>query len=93
MVAPARRGHADIALGNVVGTLIVLVLFNLGVIALVRPLAAHPLVLVFHAPYLAACAVAVAAALLWMRRLGRPVGAALVGAYVVYLAVNLAYVK
>jgi cation:H+ antiporter len=91
MIAPARRGHADIALGNVVGTLIVLVLFNLGTIALVRPLVAHPMVLVFHAPYLGACAVAVAAALLWMRRLGRPVGVALVGAYVVYLAVNLAY--
>jgi cation:H+ antiporter len=90
MVVPARRGHPELALGNVVGTLVVLAAFNLGVIALVRPLAADPLVLTFHAPYLAACTVAVAAAFLVAQRLGRALGAFLVVAYVVYLAINVA---
>ena len=74
MVAPARRGHPDLALGNVVGTLIVLILFNLGVIALVRPLTADPFVLRFHVPYLLACAGIVAGAFLFARRLARPLG-------------------
>jgi cation:H+ antiporter len=91
MVAPARRGHPELALGNIVGTLVVLVLFNLGTIALVRPLVADPLVLAFHAPYLAACAAAIATAFLVARRLGRTLGAGLVAAYVIYLAVNVAW--
>jgi cation:H+ antiporter len=90
MLLPARRGHPDIAWGNVVGTIIVLVTFNLGVIALLRPLTAEPLVLHFHAPYLVACVLLVATALLVRRRLGRVAGGALVALYAVYLAVNLA---
>lgn len=91
MVAPARRGHPELALGNVVGTLVVLLLFNLGVIALVRPLEADPLILRFHVPYLGACAVVVAGALLVARRLGRGAGAVLVAAYVAYLVLNVRY--
>ncbi|MBI2219099.1 MAG: sodium:calcium antiporter [Candidatus Rokubacteria bacterium] len=91
MVVPARRGHPELALGNVVGTLVVLVLFNLGVIALVRPLAADPLVLAFHAPYLGACAVVIATAFLVAKRLGRALGAGLIAAYVVYLGLNVAW--
>ncbi len=52
MVVPARRGHPELAWGNVVGTLVILLGLNLGVIALVRPLAAAPLVLRLHIPYL-----------------------------------------
>jgi cation:H+ antiporter len=89
MVVPARRGHPELAWGNVVGTVVVLLTFNLGVIALVRPVTADPLVLRFHAPYLVACAVLVAVALLCARRLGRPAGLALVALYGIYLAVNV----
>jgi len=70
-------------LGNVVGTVVVLLLFNLGVIALLRPLVADPLVLRFHAPYLVACVLLVAGALLSARTLGRGFGLVLVGLYVV----------
>jgi cation:H+ antiporter len=91
MVTPARRGHPELAWGNVVGTIIILLALNLGVIALIRPLAADPLVLHFHVPYLLGCTLLVAAALLWAKRLGRPMGALLVGLYLLYLAVNLRY--
>jgi cation:H+ antiporter len=91
MVAPARRGHPELAWGNVVGTLVILLGLNLGLIALIRPLVADPLVLRFHAPFLIACAVIVAIALLSARRLGRGMGTLLIGLYAVYLVVNLAY--
>jgi cation:H+ antiporter len=89
MVAPARRGHPALAWGNVVGTVVILLALNLGAIALVRPLSADPIVLRLHVPYLAACVVLVAGALLATRRLGRVAGAGLVALYVVYLALNL----
>ena len=91
MVTPARRGHPELALGNVVGTVVVLLLFNLGIIALLRPLAADPLVLRFHAPFLIGCVVLVACALLSARRLGRGFGLVLLGLYVAYVAINLTY--
>jgi cation:H+ antiporter len=92
MVAPARRGHPELAWGNVVGTIVIFLALNLGVIALIRPLTADPLVLQFHAPYLLGCTFLVAVALLWAKRLGRVMGALLVGLYLLYLAINLRYI-
>lgn len=91
MVAPARRGRHDVALGNVVGTTVALSTLNLGLIALVSPITADPWVLRFHAPYLVACAVVVGILLLALKRLGRWVGGLLILLYVVYLGVNLRY--
>ena len=91
MVAPARRGHPELAWGNVVGTVVVLLGFNLGLIALIRPVTADPLVLRFHAPFLIGCGVIVAVALLSARRLGRGMGAFLIALCGLYLAVNLVY--
>jgi cation:H+ antiporter len=93
MVVPARQGHPDLAWGNVVGTIVILVGFNLGVIALVRPLAADPLVLRLHAPYLIACTVLVASALLRARKLGRSMGLLLIGLYLAYLVINIAFMS
>ena len=89
MVTPARQGHPELAWGNVVGTIIVLLTFNLGVVALVRPITADPLVLRLHAPYLIGCTVVVASALLWARALGRAMGASLVVLFLLYLALNV----
>jgi cation:H+ antiporter len=50
MVTPARRGHPELAWGNVVGTVVFLLTFNLGLVALIHPLTADPLVLRFHEP-------------------------------------------
>jgi cation:H+ antiporter len=92
MVVPARRGHPELAWGNVVGTTVIFLGFNLGVIALIQPLAPDPLVLRFHTPYLIGCTLLVAVALLWAKRLGRVMGVLLVGLYLLYLAVNVRYI-
>jgi cation:H+ antiporter len=89
MVTPARRGHPELAWGNVVGTVVILLGVNLGIIALVAPLAADPLVLRLHAPYLIGTVLLVAAGLGLARRLGRGFGLVLVGLYGLYLALNL----
>lgn len=89
MLTPARRGHPELAWGNVVGTIIVLLTFNLGIVALVRPITADPLVLRLHAPYLVGCTIVVASALLWARALGRAMGASLVVLFLLYLALNV----
>lgn len=89
MVTPARRGHPELAWGNVVGTVVILLGVNLGIIALVVPLAADPLVLRLHAPYLVGTVLVVAAGLGLARRLGRGFGLILVGLYGLYLALNL----
>jgi len=91
MVAPARRGHPELAWGNVVGTVVILLTFNLGLIAVIHPLAADPLVLRMHAPYLAGCILIMACALLSARRLGRFMGAFLLVLYAVYLALNVSH--
>jgi cation:H+ antiporter len=93
MLVPARRGHSDLAWGNVVGTTIMLLAFNLGVLALVRPLVADPLVLRLHAPYLLGCVLLVAAALLFRARLGRRMGAVLLLLSLVYVALNVRYLR
>jgi cation:H+ antiporter len=90
MVTPARRGHPELAWGNVVGTTVVLLTFNLGAITLLHPpVIADPFVLRFHAPYVIVCVLLVAAALLGARKLGRGTGLTLVTLYVVYVAVSL----
>jgi cation:H+ antiporter len=48
MVPAARRGHPELACGNVVGTVVILLGVNLGVVALVEPLIADPLVVRLH---------------------------------------------
>ena len=91
MVAPARRGHPELAWGNVVGTVVILLTFNLGLVAMIRPLTADPLVLRLHAPYLAGCILVVALAVVWARRLGRPMGALLLALYALYLVLNVSH--
>lgn len=91
MVPAARRGHPELAWGNVVGTVVILLGINLGIIALVRPLVADPLVVRLHVPYLLVSIVLVALSLLLAKRLGRPMGLLLVGIYLLYLAFNVQY--
>lgn len=89
MMAPARRGRYDIALGNVVGTMVILLTLNLGLIALIRPLTADPWILQFHVPFLIGCVLFVAALLMTTKRLGRIAGVVLILLYALYLVVNL----
>ena len=91
MVSPARRGRSDVALGNVVGTTIILLTLNLGLMALIRPVTADPWILQFHVPFLIACVLFVGALLVVQKRLGRGTGSLLILLYLIYLGVNLIY--
>ena len=71
--------------------MVILLALNLGLVALIPPLTADPLVLRLHAPFLAGCTVIVAFALLWARRLGRLMGVLLLALYALYLGLNLSH--
>jgi len=86
---PAYRGFPELAVGNALGTLLFLLTASLGAIALVHPLSVPASVRDFHAPALGAASL-LCLSLLARGRLGRPVGVALVAAYVTYAALALA---
>ena len=75
-VIPARRGRPDVSAGNAIGTVIYFLLFNLGLIALLTPVAVPTYVLVLDWPVLIGSS-AVSAAWLIRGRLGRTEGAVL----------------
>jgi cation:H+ antiporter len=76
-VIPARRGRPDVSAGNAIGTVIYFLLFNLGLIALITPVAVPSYVRVLDWPVLLGSS-AIGAACLIRGRLGRPEGALLV---------------
>ena len=84
---PAQRGRGDIALGNVVGTIVHFIAFNAGVIAVVRPLDLDSASRWLHLPVAVASPVFLVFLLAWRGGLGRAAGALLVGLYVAYVAV------
>jgi cation:H+ antiporter len=86
-VIPARRGYADVSAGNVVGTVLYFVLFNLGLIALLTPVAVPSRVRVLDWPFLLAAA-SVAALFLLRGRVGRWEGALLVGLGIGYAVLH-----
>ena len=87
VAVPAQRGRGDIALGNIVGTIVHFIAFNAGVIALVRPLDLDSASRWFHLPVAAASPVFLVFLLAWRGSLGRAAGALLVGLYVAYVTV------
>ena len=70
---PARRGRSDVALANVLGTVVHFIAFNAAVIALVQPLPLDDATLHLHLPA-AVVATGALCALLALRGLGRPEG-------------------
>lgn len=82
---PARRGRPDVALANVLGTVVHFIAFNAGVIALVQPLPLDTATRHLHLPA-ALVATAVLCALLAIRGgLGRREGVVLLALYAAYL--------
>jgi cation:H+ antiporter len=81
----ARRGRAEISVGNVAGSILAFFLCNAGVIALIRPVAVDPTVVRFYLPV---CLVTVAFATVCLARLRVPrwAGGVLVSAYLVFFA-------
>lgn len=82
---PSKRGRHDVAVANLVGTLLYFVLFNFGLIALITPVPVGWTVRWIYWPFLMATT-ALAAGFLWRGRVGRPEGDLLVALYGAYVA-------
>jgi cation:H+ antiporter len=88
-IGAARKGHASLSVGNVVGSNIFDLLIPVGVAAMIHPLVVVRSTTSFDLP---AVAIATAALLLFMSRkrgLQRPEAFALIGLYVGYAALRL----
>jgi len=85
---PAQHGRHDVAAGNLVGTVLYFVLFNLGLIALVAPVAVPGRVVVLDWPFLVAVTW-LATAFLWRGHLTRWHGAVLLGLYAGYVTTHV----
>jgi cation:H+ antiporter len=90
VAVPARRGRGDVALANVLGTIVHFAALNAGVIALVRPLALGSVSRHLHLPVAAASVAVLVSALATRRGLSRRDGALLLGAYAAYVAAAIA---
>ena len=82
---PGRRSRGDLALGNVLGTIVHFVAFNAGVIALVRPLELDADTLHLHLPAAVASTVVLALVAVVRPAIGRIEGGAMLGVYALYL--------
>lgn len=80
-VPAALRGHGEISLGNVIGSVLAFFLFNAGLIALAAPVPINTPTLQFYLP-VATAAVILISALLLVRRLPRWAGALLIAIYI-----------
>jgi len=84
---PAREGRPEVSAGNLVGTLLYFLWFNMGLISLLLPVRADPLVVRLDWPYLVG--VTWLATLFFARgRVGRFEGALLVVLYVFYVILH-----
>jgi cation:H+ antiporter len=78
---PTRQGRPEIAAGNLVGTLLYFVLFNLGLIAVATPVSVQPIVRTFDWPF-SIGVTALATLFLWLGGVNRWQGVVLLLAYV-----------
>ena len=90
VAAPARRGRGDVALGNIVGTIVHFIAFNSGVIALVRPLDLGSDSRWLHLPVAVASPLVLVGLIAWRGGLGRAAGVFLLVLYVAYVAASVA---
>jgi cation:H+ antiporter len=86
VVVPARRARGDVALANVLGTIVHFVGLNAGVIALVKPLDLDSASRHLHLPAAVGATAALCALLAVRGGVSRREGALLLGAYAGYLA-------
>jgi cation:H+ antiporter len=84
---PTKEGRPDVSAGNLIGTLLYFVLFNLGLIALLTPVRVDPLVRELDWPFLIAVTW-IATLFLWRGRVGRGAGLLLLAAYGAYIATH-----
>ncbi len=87
---PSRRGRGDVALGNVLGTIVHFVALNSGVIALVKPLRLDSDTVRLHLPVAAGSALLVCALLALRGGISRRAGLLLAFLYVAYVGASIA---
>lgn len=87
---PTRRGHPEVSAGNLVGTLLYFVLFNLGVITVIAPVRVDASTRWFDWPFLVA-STWLAVGFLARGRVGRVEGGVLLAMYATYVAVHLRF--
>jgi cation:H+ antiporter len=85
---PTKEGRPDVSAGNLVGTLLYFLLFNLGLIALLTPVRVDPLVRQLDWPFLIVVTL-IAATFLWRGRVGRGAGVLLLVAYAIYIVLHI----
>jgi cation:H+ antiporter len=90
VAVPARRGRGDVAVANLLGTIVHFSAFNAGVIALVRPLELDSVTRHFYLPVAAISVAVLVSALSTRGGLSRGEGALLLTAYVAYVAAAVA---
>jgi cation:H+ antiporter len=84
---PTREGHPEISAGNLIGTLLYFLLFNLGLIVLIAPVAIDPSIVRLDWPFLIGVTW-LATIFLARGRVGRLEGAILLAAYAVYAGLH-----
>jgi cation:H+ antiporter len=87
---PAREGRPEVSAGNLVGTLLYFLWFNLGLISLLVPVKVHPQVVSFDWPFLVAVTW-LATSFFARGRVGRVEGTILLLAYALYSAIHAFY--
>jgi cation:H+ antiporter len=90
VAVPSRRGRGDLALGNIVGTIVHFAAFNAGVIALIKPLALDDASRYLHLPAALVATLLLCATLRLRGGLSRPTGVLLLGLYVGYIGAAIA---
>lgn len=85
---PSKRGRHDVSAGNLIGTLLYFVLFNLGFIVLFTPVRVDPLVVRLDWPLLI-LVTWITTAFLWHGRVGRMAGGLLLLSYVIYVLLHV----
>jgi cation:H+ antiporter len=86
-IMASRRGEADLAVANIVGSNIFNVLFVLGIGATLVDIPVSESMLIFHMPVMLLFSVAMFLAVRFRNRIERPTGAVFVGMYAIYIAI------
>lgn len=87
---PSKEGRHDVSAGNLIGTLLYFLLFNLGCIALFTPVHVNPLIRQLDWPFLIVVTLFVTI-LLWRGRVGRIAGVLLLAAYAFYITLHVIF--
>ena len=90
ILEPLRLGYTDVAVGDVVGSLLFFVTANVGIVGLVGEIQFRPETVFFHFPVLLLFA-GLSGYLLSRGRLTRKHGAVLLVLYVLFLLVNVQF--